>query len=147
MVAFYEDPLVNRSYLVAQHAGNKNIEQFVKENRVEPDQFFKEKPLSEAVIRSIMTQLFNTVSYLHSKGVCHRDLKPDNILINNENGSLNLIDQNVPSKSDIQRVSVKIIDFNVAVQLDSEEDKIRGGTGLKEWSAPETRQFLYSDVT
>ena len=55
MVAFYEDPLVNRSYLVAKHAGSKNIEQFVKENRVEPDQFFVEKPLSEALIRSIMT--------------------------------------------------------------------------------------------
>ena len=34
---------------------------------------------------------------------------------------------------------VKVIDFNVAVQLEGEEDKIKGGTGLKEWSAPETR--------
>ena len=55
MIAFHEDPLVNRTYLIAKHAGNKNIEQFVKENRVEADQFFVEKPLSEALIRSIMT--------------------------------------------------------------------------------------------
>ena len=139
MVAFHEDPLVNRAYLVAKHAGSKNIEQFVKENRVEPDQFFVGKPLSEALIRSIMTQLFETIRYLHSKRVCHRDLKPDNILIRSEGGELNKNEQHVPKKSRYQRVCVKVIDFNVAVQLDGEEDKIRGGTGLKEWSAPETR--------
>ena len=139
MVAFHEDPLVNRTYLVAKHAGNKNIEQFVKENRVDPDHFFVEKPLSEALIRSIMTQLFETIRYLHSKRVCHRDLKPDNILIQSEGGKLNKNDQHVLNKSRNQRVCVKVIDFNVAVQLEGEEDKIKGGTGLKEWSAPETR--------
>ena len=30
-VAFYEDPLINKSYLVTKHAGSRNIEQFVRE--------------------------------------------------------------------------------------------------------------------
>ena len=42
-------------------------------------------------------------------------------------------------------MKVKVIDFNVAVKVDDETSQIQGGTGLKEWSAPETRQKLYSD--
>ena len=41
-------------------------------------------------------------------------------------------------------LSVKIIDFNVAVKVD-ETAKITGGTGLKEWSAPETRKQSHND--
>ena len=40
-----------------------------------------------------------------------------------------------------------MIDFNVAVKLERDDSKIRGSTGLKEWSAPETRHTLYSDLT
>ena len=36
-VAFYEDPLVNRCYLVTKHAGHQNIEQFVMAKRVDPN--------------------------------------------------------------------------------------------------------------
>lgn len=52
----------------------------------------------------------------------HRDLKPDNLMVTT--GPL-----------------VTIIDFNVAHDLkkESSDGKIKGSTGLKEWSAPETR--------
>ena len=40
---------------------------------------------------------------------------------------------------------MKIIDFNVAVRLQDEASKIQGGTGLKEWSAPETRLNFHTD--
>ena len=42
-------------------------------------------------------------------------------------------------------INVKIIDFNVAVRLQDETSKIKGGTGLKEWSAPETRLAFLTD--
>ena len=38
-----------------------------------------------------------------------------------------------------------MIDFNVAVKVDDEDSKISGATGLKEWSAPETRTSLQND--
>ena len=38
-----------------------------------------------------------------------------------------------------------MIDFNVAVELNEDDPKIKGYTGLKEWSAPETRQKQYND--
>ena len=51
---------------------------------------------------------------------------------------------------------LKVIDFNVAVTFNNtfqggdgesndSECSIKGGTGLREWSAPETRQKLYYD--
>ncbi|OLL23186.1 Serine/threonine-protein kinase SSN3 [Neolecta irregularis DAH-3] len=39
------------------------------------------KAISEQIIRSIMWQLLNGVSYLHQNWVLHRDLKPANIMI------------------------------------------------------------------
>jgi serine/threonine protein kinase len=66
--------------------------------------------------------------------VVHRDLKPDNVMIVFDGGA-------VPQ--------IKLIDFNVAhsfdVESEASEIEIKGGTGLKHWSAPETRiQLFYS---
>ena len=72
---------------------------------------------------SIFKKLVEGIAYLHEQGVCHRDLHPSNVIIG-ESGSL------------------KIIDFNAAIKLGKEETKIRGGTGFKWWSAPETRTEL-----
>ena len=85
-----------------------------------------------------MIQLFQATDYLHRNKICHRDLKPDNILATPEYSTKGLTNQ---SKS----IRVKIIDFNVAVKLHDENSKISGGTGLKEWSAPETRLKLHTD--
>ena len=38
-----------------------------------------------------------------------------------------------------------MIDFNVAVEVSRTNPSIRGGTGLREWSAPETYRSFYSD--
>jgi serine/threonine protein kinase len=74
---------------------------------------------------AIFTKLVEGVAYLHKESVCHRDLQLDNVVVS-ENGS------------------VKIIDFNAAVKLENCDAQMNGGTGLKHWSAPETRtEFSY----
>lgn len=86
------------------------------------------KPLRTEEIKHVMSQALDALVYMHAERVCHRDLKPDNIIVNPMDNSL------------------KIIDFNVSAQYEKGAsgytDTIQGGTGLKEWSAPETRTSL-----
>jgi len=36
---------------------------------------------SEVVASNIFKQILTGINYLHTNGVCHRDLKPNNILV------------------------------------------------------------------
>lgn len=42
------------------------------------------KFLTDFQIKKIMFSIFSAISYLHSRGVVHRDLKPNNILVNQD---------------------------------------------------------------
>ena len=60
-VAFFEDPLINKTYLVLKYAGDRDLAQFVRDQRTDPTIPGVSKPISEGVIKSIMTQLFLTI--------------------------------------------------------------------------------------
>jgi serine/threonine protein kinase len=65
---------------------------------------------------------------MHDNHVCHRDLKPDNLMIRFEGSE--------------KEARLKVIDFNIASDFSKTGDVIRGGQGLRHWSAPETRKSL-----
>lgn len=70
-----------RVYLIMQLAENGTLLDYVRERK------FLDEPQS----RTLFKQLVSAVEYIHSKGVVHRDIKCENLLLD-ENWNLKLID-------------------------------------------------------
>jgi glycogen synthase kinase 3 beta len=43
------------------------------------------KPINNFDIKIISYQVFRGLMYIHSRGICHRDIKPHNILLKGKN--------------------------------------------------------------
>lgn len=75
--------------------------------------------------REITAQLVDTVSYLHGRGVLHRDIKPDNIIIAGENlEAMEACWSDVIEGDDAARkhaFNIKLIDFGFARPLHPED--------------------------
>lgn len=76
----------------------------------------KVKNMSETGVSRIIRQLVNALNYCHKKGICHLDVKPENILIN-------------------QSLTIKLIDFAFAVS--NSNHKIEKYCGTAKYMAPE----------
>lgn len=67
--------------IIIEYASKGNLQSFVSEF----------KPLSNKILQKFIREILNALSYMHSKGVIHRDLKCANILIS-EDSSIKLSD-------------------------------------------------------
>ena len=85
------------------------------------DEYARQKRLSEKRVAQVMQDVILGLQYLHSENIIHRDVKPENILINNEN--------------DIE--TAKIADFGYAIKLESSKQKVTDFVGTMDYLAPE----------
>jgi len=94
---------------------------------------------SEAVASGIFKQILAGVSYLHTNGVCHRDLKPNNILVSKDGKIVKITDFNVSKFLDKTEEKQKFS------SLSSENYKMWTNTGTIAFTAPEV--FLENEYT
>ncbi|KAI9892835.1 MAG: hypothetical protein M1814_000994 [Vezdaea aestivalis] len=77
------------------------------------------KPYSEELCRKYFRQMMLGIEYLHAQGIVHRDIKPDNLLLTDED-------------------TVKIVDFGVSEMFEKEQDmKIAKSAGSPAFLPPE----------
>ncbi|KAJ8520604.1 hypothetical protein ONZ45_g2588 [Pleurotus djamor] len=74
-----------------------------------------------AYASSICIELIGAVAFLHEHKIAHCDLKPANLLLT-------------------EAFSLKVIDFDLAVQVKDEDDEISDDRGTRGWVAPEIRE-------
>jgi calcium-dependent protein kinase len=96
------------------------------------DEIVESGCLVEAQASIIMRQVFNALQYCHARNVIHRDLKPDNIMVQRYQGS---------SENVLSAPEVKLIDFGLAV-ISSRVIHGRTGSsvvGSSDYLSPEAR--------
>ena len=80
----------------------------------------KQGPLPESIVNTMAIQLVSALKYLHDNGITHRDVKPDNILIQN-----------------LDPFHVKLTDFGLSKMIDTEDTFLRTFCGTLLYCAPE----------
>lgn len=82
-----------RFYLVMEFVRGQTLGDLLEQARPAPDQ-----------ARKVLSDLFGALVYAHSRGVVHRDLKPDNIMLTDK-GLLKVMDFGLAKKEDSEKLT------------------------------------------
>ena len=77
--------VVNRTVYICNEVGEHNLKDYIKKLSSE------KSTVSRGIIQNITRQICEGLSYMHHKGLIHRNLKPDNILVTSD-GTVKIVD-------------------------------------------------------
>ena len=97
----------NHYYIVMEYCNGGSLSDCLKKY-----QNIFGQPFSQEIVQYIMRQIINVMKYIHSKGIIHRDLKLDNILVNFDSD----FDKN---NLNMLKAVIKIIDFGLSTYMGS----------------------------
>ena len=95
----------NYIFIILEYCNGGTLENYLNE-------YIKKnnKGLSEEIVQYLMRQIIDVYKYLHNKGIMHRDVKLENILLNYAN-------ENDKKNNNIMRATIKLIDFDFSKRL------------------------------
>ena len=92
-------------YLVMEFCNGGSLSDCLKKHQNKTGQ-----PFTQEIVQFLMKQIINVMKYIHSRGIIHRDLKLDNILVNFDSE----YDKN---NTNMMKATIKIIDFGFAKHM------------------------------
>ena len=82
------------------------------------------------MIRCVIQQLLAAITFLHERGIAHRDIKLDNIMIENIELS--------EDERDADKLNIKLTDFGFSTFYKTDKVTLGYTLGTPEYMAPET---------
>ena len=99
-------------YLVTEYCNGGGLSDCLEEYQ---DKY--NKPFPEEIVQYLMKQIVSALKYLHGKGILHRDIKLDNILVHFDN-------EEDRRNKNMLKAKVKMIDFGFARYLKKEKEEL-----------------------
>jgi serine/threonine protein kinase len=85
-------PQIPKLYAYFNEGGEFYLVQEYIEGQTLSQRLQQQGSMSESSVKSILVDILPILSYVHSKHIVHRDIKPDNIMVRNSDGKAILID-------------------------------------------------------
>ena len=98
----------NYHYIVMEYINGGELSDYLKKYKS-----IHNKGFPEEVVQYLMRQIVDAVKYIHERGIIHRDLKLENIMVNFDS-------EKDKQELNMMKAKIKIIDFGFAIHLPSQ---------------------------
>ena len=107
-------------YIIMEYIGGGDLNDYIN----------KHGKMEEHLVQEVTRQILRGIMYVHERGISHRDIKPDNILLVSEDP-----------------IEVKISDFGLAKMVRDEETFLKTFCGTMLYLAPEVYPRYHMAMT